>query len=468
MSIQARRATALVVIFLAAFCEILLLSCHRAGAQFTPPSIQNGPPPATLPTTVGHCVLWNSTNGQYVRDGGPCPGAGGGGPSQGPVGTVQLASGTGTFLAGSLVDNVAGTLIANSGLNLFLKNHGGTSGLEVLNADGVCLFTPGVNDCVDAAGIFHLHSVDITGGTITGMPSPTNPSDVANKGYVDQTELALNPAMGVQAATVTVLPLSPVYNNGVAGVGATLIAPTNGALVIDGYSVQTTDRLLIKNQSNAFENGIYTVSSAGSAGTRYSLARAVNFDTIFNINAAGISPVYHGTVGAGTQWAITSTVNTVGTDAITFTQYGIFPIPGCVAATSGSLGCVQPDNVTIGISAGVISSNRVNDAPCVTWDSTLPVAAQTVEWPVTWANYTISSVKSAVNGGGSFTVGIKINGTNVTSCSAITVSGTSNTPTTCTAANTGSVNDQITMVVSAPSGTVNQAYVCPVFNHTPQ
>ena len=75
-------------------------------------------------------------------------------------------------------------------------------------------------------------------------------------------------------------------------------------------------------------------------------------------------------------------------------------------------------------------------------------------------------MQSKVAGGGTFSGSLKINGTNVTSCNGVTVSGTSNTNTTCTAANTGSANDIISIVAASPSGTVNQAYVCAVFTHT--
>ena len=112
------------------------------------------------------------------------------------------------------------------------------------------------------------------------------------------------------------------------------------------------------------------------------------------------------------------------------------------------------------------STPTITNEKCVTWDSTLSVVAQTISFPVEWATYTITSVKSAVNGGGSFTANVKIASTSVTSCSAISVSGATNTATTCTAANTGVVNDIINVVISSPSGTVNQAYVCPVFTHS--
>lgn len=111
-------------------------------------------------------------------------------------------------------------------------------------------------------------------------------------------------------------------------------------------------------------------------------------------------------------------------------------------------------------------TGTVTDPTCATWDSTTAVTAQTIDFPVAWATYTIASVKAKVAGGGSFTYAIKIGGTGVTSCNVVTVNSSSNVNTTCTGANTGSANDIISVVIASPSGTVNQAYVCPVFTHT--
>jgi len=121
----------------------------------------------------------------------------------------------------------------------------------------------------------------------------------------------------------------------------------------------------------------------------------------------------------------------------------------------------------VAASAVLTSSSTLTNSKCVTWDSTTAVTAQTIDFPVEWTSYTITKMQSKVAGGGSFTADLKIGGTNVTSCNAVSVSGTSNTNTTCTGANTGSANDIISVVTSSPSGTINQAYVCAVFTHTP-
>ena len=119
------------------------------------------------------------------------------------------------------------------------------------------------------------------------------------------------------------------------------------------------------------------------------------------------------------------------------------------------------------LSGGCLTSaSTITNSKTIIFDSTIAVTAQTISFPIEWASYAITEVQTAVNGGGSFSVGVKIGSTSVTSCNAISVSGATNTNTACTGANTGSANDIINVAISSPSGTVNQAYIAIVFTHT--
>lgn len=102
---------------------------------------------------------------------------------------------------------------------------------------------------------------------------------------------------------------------------------------------------------------------------------------------------------------------------------------------------------------------------CWTADSNTTVVAGTTNVSFLNTSGTITGVHTAA-ATGSFTVAIEIGGTNVTSCSAISVSGSSDALTTCTAANTVSAGSQISVVISSPSGTPNTAYVCPVISRS--
>lgn len=172
---------------------------------------------------------------------------------------------------------------------------------------------------------------------INGVVDPTGAQDAATKNYVDTVAAGLNPAASVTAATTGALTV--VYNNGVAGVGATLTnAGAQAIFAIDGQSPAVNTRVLIKNQAAPAQNGIYTVTNIGSAITNWVLTRALDFDTPANMNATGIVPVINGTVNGNTAWLLTSVIAVVGTDAVTFTQFGVsFPVSLANGGTGASL-----------------------------------------------------------------------------------------------------------------------------------
>ena len=126
-----------------------------------------------------------------------------------------------------------------------------------------------------------ITSVTLTTGTITGVPGSAN--DIVNKSYADAIASSINFHEACDYATIAALSPAATYNQpGGAGVGvnATLTGGTNVALQVDGVTVSTTQRILVKNQGSAFENGIYTVTQQGDGSTvPYILTRATDYDT---------------------------------------------------------------------------------------------------------------------------------------------------------------------------------------------
>jgi hypothetical protein len=121
--------------------------------------------------------------------------------------------------------------------------------------------------------------------------------------------------------------LNATYNNGTAGVGATLTnAGTQVALVMDGVTVATNDRVLVYEQTDQTQNGIYVVTNTGSGSTNWVLTRASDADTYIINSADGLSEgstvfVQQGTTGAGETYTCnTSGTITFGTTNITFAQ----------------------------------------------------------------------------------------------------------------------------------------------------
>ena len=133
-----------------------------------------------------------------------------------------------------------------------------------------------------AGGTDAITSIALTSAsTITVTPSSAN--DIVNKAYADAIASSINFHDACDYATLAVLSPAATYNQpgGVGvGVGATLTGSTNAALQVDGVTVSTTQRILVKNQASQFQNGIYTVTQQGNGSTvPYILTRATDYDT---------------------------------------------------------------------------------------------------------------------------------------------------------------------------------------------
>jgi hypothetical protein len=121
--------------------------------------------------------------------------------------------------------------------------------------------------------------------------------------------------------------LNATYDNGTAGVGATLTnAGTQVALVIDGITMVVADRVLVYEQTDETQNGVYVVTSIGSGATNWVLTRASDADTYGFAGPDTLSEgstffVQEGATGAGETYTC-NTVGTItfGTTNITFVQ----------------------------------------------------------------------------------------------------------------------------------------------------
>jgi hypothetical protein len=181
-----------------------------------------------------------------------------------------------------------------------------------------------------ALGATSLAPVGLTSVTVT--QDPTTNFQLATKQYVDTvatTGIHYHTAVYVESPN-TAGNLNATYNQpggaGV-GVGATLTnAGTQVALTIDGVLTTVGMRVLIYNQTNGYENGIYTVTVVGSGSTNWVLTRATDADTYSPISPTGLGGgdaffVQAGTTGAGETYVCSNTgVIVFGTTPITFVQ----------------------------------------------------------------------------------------------------------------------------------------------------
>lgn len=124
----------------------------------------------------------------------------------------------------------------------------------------------------------------------------------------------------VNAATTAALAGSPVYDNGAAGVGATLTKGSNGAFPTqDGITSVAGNTYLVKNQATQTQNGVYELTTLGTAGTPWVLTRTTNSDEPSELNAQVVI-VGAGTVNKRRIYSQTTATPTIGTNNIVYAQ----------------------------------------------------------------------------------------------------------------------------------------------------
>jgi hypothetical protein len=162
-------------------------------------------------------------------------------------------------------------------------------------------------------------------GTVTLSADPSAALGAATKQYVDTIAAAgihYHTPVRVEAP----LNLTVTYNNGSSGVGATLTnAGTQEAITIDGVALSSGDRVLVYEQTDATQNGVYTVTTVGDGSTNWVLTRATDADSygVSDPDAFGEGDAFfvkEGATGAGELYVMnTSGTITFGTTNITFT-----------------------------------------------------------------------------------------------------------------------------------------------------
>lgn len=222
-------------------------------------------------------------------------------------------------LASGFVTVTTGTGVLNSRQLVNTANQ-----IDITNLDGSGNPVFSISSTLDLPGTLNIQSTTAV-DSILDEDDMSSDSDTALatqqsiKAYVDSRTDNFNYLAPARVASVS--NFTSTYNNGTAGVGATLTATSNGAASIDGVSLVLNDRVLFKDQSTTYENGVYFVSQVGDGSNPAIYTRTTDFDQPNEIQPGDIIAVLEGTVNANTGWLQTEDVNTVGTDAILFIQF---------------------------------------------------------------------------------------------------------------------------------------------------
>ena len=190
---------------------------------------------------------------------------------------------------------------------------------------------------------------NINGARITNAASPVNNNDLATKAYVDAQTTGLDVKASVRVATTG--NLAGTY----AGAGQTFTANSNGAISIDGVSLNLNDRLLLKDQSSASQNGIYTVTTIGNTSNPFVLTRAVDFNTSAEVSAGAFTYVESGTANLGKSFIQTNQNPVLDTSDLDFSLFGDNTI-GANSITDDKLATVAQATVK-GRAAGTGTGN---------------------------------------------------------------------------------------------------------------
>lgn len=188
----------------------------------------------------------------------------------------------------------------------------------------------------------------LTAASVTLGGNPTSSLQAATKAYVDASTQGLHLLAPVNVATV----------------GVNIALSGSAPAILDGVNLTTSSRILVKDQSNPIQNGVYSPSSVGS-GSNGTWARTTDANTTGQLVTGTYVFVTGGTINANSAYAISTTGTiTIGTSSITWLLYSNISTIAAASIvgllTSGQIGSVSASAIIGSISATQIGSINAN------------------------------------------------------------------------------------------------------------
>ena len=210
---------------------------------------------------------------------------------------------------------------------------------------------------------------------VRAATTPSNANDIASKSYVDSTVNGLDVKESVRVATTAAGTLASDYANG---------------STVDGVSLSTGDRILLKDQADASENGVYTVNASGAP------TRAADFDEDSEVTSGAFFFVEEGTTNGDNGFTLTTNDDiTVGTTDLTFTQFS-----GSGQITAGT-GMTKSGNTLNVVGGDGITANANDIAVDIAANSALNISGGALDVTIDLSDSTndVTGTLAIGNGG---------------------------------------------------------------------
>lgn len=249
-----------------------------------------------------------------------------------------------------LFSSMGGNLYVGTSTDLYATSS--PSVLSLLNGGnvGIGTSTPGSLFSIGGVGNFTTATSTFYG---TGGLSLSGGCYAINGNCLTAGSIGGGFTQAVNWAATTTLSGTPTYSNGTAGVGATLTEVGTGALYVDGNNPAIGDRVLIKNQGTAFQNGIYTVTATGSGIASYILTRATDYNTPTEITPGINTYIISGTANLDSTWAVSFTPPlSIGATSLTYSESAAGGTVTSVATNSTLTGGPITTSGTLGLNLG--------------------------------------------------------------------------------------------------------------------